>query len=708
LLGAAATRSLAADDFTVFRSVPVAQGTGVTSATGEPSVANDRNALLFTGNWHAAISGDNGLSWSFLNPSTQFPAADGGFCCDQIAYAVDRGPESLVFWLLQYANDGATNPTDGANGRVRLVVYQGRDELLDQADFCQIDFKPSDFGFPNNTWFDFNQMSNTQGFLYISSKAMLNLGDTDNPPDGRPNSTFLSGVVWRIALDDLDSDDCTPPVTAWSGPGTGFNPSLVQGADTGTTMHWASHGSTTSEIVVTRMEDSSTTGFVYTKSISPYLNTERPPATRQLNGTCALPDGTDPCNRINDAINIGYTDGPTVGWFWNVRQGNGFPFPHVRGARFAVSPTPQFAPTLIQEPDIWNSDHAFFYPTLGVNSRGHVGITVYRAGGGKFISARAALVDDVTSSWTSLSLNGLVTSDSGVVPNTWGDYQSVRKYGNCTGTFAASVHSMQGGTANGNAEHRFAWFGREDEGCADLAVVSLAAYRAELDQGESILIGQTTRNIGSGTAGAETRTRYYLSRNASKSDDDLRLGDPTIVPAIGRGVSHGDLASPTVPAGADGTYYVIACADDTNKASEITDTNNCAVAPQTVTVVREFVNTVSNPVAVATSGPAQWVPASTARLSVTVRRPLRPAASQLVSLHLSPTGRTAGARRIATIPVRIGSARRGRLTLRPRIRVPKGITRRRQFVLACAGPRAAPSRCIATRSPIYVKGVRRR
>jgi hypothetical protein len=706
--------SKAADDFTLFRSTPVAQGTGITTATGEPSVANDRNAVLFTGNFHAAVSGDNGLSWSYLNPATQFPSVDGGFCCDQVAYAVDRGPYSLVFWLLQYSNDGVVNPTDGANGRLRLVVYQGRDELLEQSDYCTMTFKPSDFGFPANTWFDFNQMSHTREYLYISSKVQTNLGDPDG--DGQFNSQFQNGVVWRMRLDDLDSDDCRPTFSYVGGTGAGFNPALVQGAGDETTMHWASHGSTTTTLQITRLDDSASTAYIHTKTIASYLSTQRPPAAASLNGNCVLPDGTDPCLRINDAVNIGWTNagGNIVGWFWNVRQGSGYPFPHVRGARFLVAAKADQSPVRHDEPDIWSPDHAFFYPTVGVNDAGDLGITVYRAGNGKLISARAALVDSVNPNIDSLSFNGIVTSDSGVANNTWGDYQSVRPYGNCTGSFVASVHSMQGGSANGNAEHRFAWFGREDEGCADLAMVDVAAYRVDLNEGESLLIGSTTRNIGSGNAG-ESRTRFYLSRNASKSPDDLLLDDPAVLPVLGRGVSYGDLAAPPVPPAADGTYHVLACADDREKVDEISDTNNCVAAPETVTVEKDPLVITGHVLGIDIEDAVRVLdPGDDPDINVDIDPPPGgfPVGS-VVSVHLSPTGSVAGSTRVDTYPVAgiVDSRQKARsrgTRLKRKLRLSRGITRRRQFVIACIGPRAVAARCLASRTPVYIRGVKRR
>ena len=59
----AGLQTAAANDFVIFRNTEVLQGTN-TSRIGEPDAGNDRNAILYTGNWHAAASFDNGSSWS--------------------------------------------------------------------------------------------------------------------------------------------------------------------------------------------------------------------------------------------------------------------------------------------------------------------------------------------------------------------------------------------------------------------------------------------------------------------------------------------------------------------------------------------------------------------------------------------------------------------------------------------------------------------
>ena len=196
----------------------------------------------------------------------------------------------------------------------------------------------------------------------------------------------------------------------------------------------------------------------------------------------------------------------------------------------------------------------------------------------------------------------------------WGDYQAVRPYGNCANTFAGTVHSQQGGNLNQDAEHRFVWFGRERDGCADLVISDPAFLPTTIRRGESLLVGQTTRNIGSGTAGSST-TRVYLSRDATHSDDDLQLDETAAHGSLDPGESEGLGIVGEVSAPALGTYYVIVCADDTERVSEVTNTNNCRVAG---TVIVQL-NVIASGAVRDLSTPPYGAVAAGARFSSTLR-----------------------------------------------------------------------------------------
>lgn len=709
----ASARAQSANDFTIWRNEAVSDPdkTLPTLGTQEPSWANDRNAILFTGNRYAAVSPDNGITWKYVDPDGAFDPADGwdnkgGFCCDQIAFSIDRGGSSLVLWLQQYYKDDTTG-----QGLLRLIVYDNREELLSQEDFCVIDFEPDDFGsFPLGTWFDFNNMSATKKYLYISSKVEQASGG------------FIDGLVFRIPIDQLADDErcagtgrastrSSYSVTAWTGDAAGFNPTLVQQDPTRTRMYWASHCkddsdadrnenqcSDNSQINITSVGDQETEVQIFKREISKYALTERG------TGNCAGPSGADPCDRMRDRILTGYRAGNRVGWFWNVKQDADYPFPHVRGAVFETGTLDR-----VEEPDLWNPDHAVMYPAVTVNADEDIALATWTAGGGDFTQSRVALVDGVGADDDWAITNHLVmSSDSGANPDddgdgTWGDYQTVRPYGDCTGTFGVATFTMQGGTDDSDAEPRFAWFGRESRGCADLTVVDIGALPLTLNRGDDLFIAHTTRNIGSGTAG-ESTTRFYLSRDAAISDDDVRLtGSQAAIPASGPGVSQGLLTAAEVQVPA-GTYRLIGCADDREAVSEISNTNNCLTLEDPIVVQLERTAGVTYPVdvAIASSAVSARVRPG-AGFSVRANLLGGGARRQAVTFLLAPNPNRpfAGARTLGTRTLRAAGTRRA---VTVRLTAPRGLAprARRQYLVACPKGVRRVDRCAVSASPLYV------
>ena len=122
----------AAASFTVFRNT-VAGTSGSTAV--EPTAANDRNGVLVTGNFYANTSDDSGLTFNDEPLDTDADEVYGGFCCDQVAYAVDRSDCSLVSWLLQYRYDPGAQ-----RNALKLRLFRGRSALLSQADSCNWNF----------------------------------------------------------------------------------------------------------------------------------------------------------------------------------------------------------------------------------------------------------------------------------------------------------------------------------------------------------------------------------------------------------------------------------------------------------------------------------------------------------------------------------------------------------------------------------------
>jgi hypothetical protein len=544
---AAATATPSASSWVLFRNTVV--GTSTASAV-EPTAANDRNGILVTGNFYANTSNDNGLTVASEALDPNDDEVYGGFCCDQVAYAVDRGSYSLVTWLIQYRYDAGAQ-----RNALKLRMFKGRSSLLSQSDTCDWNFEPTrNFELPAKQWFDFNQVSHTPEFVYITT----NVRDAEEANDPR-----VGALIFRIDLDDLDDGDCQISYRYWYEHG---HPYISPVQNAGSTMYLATHvpgGLEGDNLRIYSIADGSTSLEKKDKDISNFDD---------IDGNCPLPDGNDPCEDQHDGRMSGFRSGNTIGWLW-MGDGEGqFPYPHVRVAVFETGSLDK-----VLEHQIWSPAYAWQVPSVGVNQSGHLGVVLYAMGGGRYPKAQGFILDNPRN-WSGIQMHAIADSTSGT--DGWGHYGSVRPYGNCPDTFLASVYTSEGGSRKG----RLVWFGKESDGCADLNVNAMMVLPVTLERGAKLSMTQTTRNIGSATAGAST-TRYYLSRDTSKSSDDILLSADTPVPALSRGGSvTGPAASAIIPSSASGTYRILACADDRAVVTEISDTNNCFVGTQSVTV----------------------------------------------------------------------------------------------------------------------------
>jgi subtilase family serine protease len=102
--------------------------------------------------------------------------------------------------------------------------------------------------------------------------------------------------------------------------------------------------------------------------------------------------------------------------------------------------------------------------------------------------------------------------------------------------------------------------------------------------GTSFTANDTVRNQGNGPAAAST-TRYYLSLDPTRNSGDRLLTGSRAVPALAAAASSTGTATLTVPTTTvRGTYFLLACADDTRFVAETIETNNCRASATTVQV----------------------------------------------------------------------------------------------------------------------------
>jgi hypothetical protein len=119
---------------------------------------------------------------------------------------------------------------------------------------------------------------------------------------------------------------------------------------------------------------------------------------------------------------------------------------------------------------------------------------------------------------------------------------------------------------------------------ADLAATAVSNPPATARLGASLQVGDSTANRGNAASVASV-TRYYLSLDRVKSTDDRLLGGSRSVPILAPSAVSTGVATVTIPTTTPvGTYFLLACADDTKVSIESNEANNC-VASASATVV---------------------------------------------------------------------------------------------------------------------------
>jgi hypothetical protein len=119
---------------------------------------------------------------------------------------------------------------------------------------------------------------------------------------------------------------------------------------------------------------------------------------------------------------------------------------------------------------------------------------------------------------------------------------------------------------------------------AHLVTTAVSDPPQNVPPGARFPVTDTVRNEGSAGAGSST-TRYYLSLDAAKDDTDLPIGSravPRLKPGEQSTGTAGVKIPPTVKPGF--TYFVLACANDTRRVAESSETNNCRAAAQPLAV----------------------------------------------------------------------------------------------------------------------------
>ena len=398
---------------------------GSSAGTPEPANGMLRDTVLQTGNAFAALSPDNGSSWSYINPYTFFPAIYGGFCCDQ--QVIDVPSHGLVVWLLLYASTSAGNA-------IRIAVSRSRDDLRtrDPADWVSWTFTPqTNFGYGRGIWLDYPDIAFDSQWLYVRANAI-----------GGPDSA----VIWRVKLDDMRAGGNVAVQYTNTAAIGGWGHRLAKGAST---MAFAAYKTVTEMYVYTWPPTTS----VITRSTQPIAVWNGGPVS------VPGPDGRDWAGSWPNvgAIIGAYGNATEAGFMWGCGPRSGRPRPYVRVARFRLSDRSRIA-----EHDIWNANDAFLYPDGMSNARGDVGGVIACGSATRHVTVGNFLIDGYDA-WPPDTVWLQGTGTSGPDQNRFGDYFTVRRHPVQQNTFLSSGSHQVGGPTFANSRSMFSWFGRDDD-----------------------------------------------------------------------------------------------------------------------------------------------------------------------------------------------------------------------------------------------------
>lgn len=401
-----------------------------TSSILETSVANKGKLVFYTGNWFAARSADDGLTWSYINPTSTFRNS----CCDFKVIYDNR--HAIFIWYMQ----GIKDPDTGEN-EIKIGVSR------DTAHWWFYSIRAPDLNSTwTHQWLDYPEVALGAKYFYFTSN-MFN--DED----------YTRAIIVRMSLDDL-ANERAPHFSVYQDSARGnsgatiimFTP--VQGATN--TMYWASH-ITNAQMKLYQWNES-----LLSSGVKTFIR-DIPPWTDMVRGlvNATGPDGNNWAARSDSRITSGWMANGLIGFLWNADRGGKstnnatFPWPYINAATFKVSDNM----TYVGRPYMWSPDFAWLYGYISPDKNGNLGAVAF-FGGGKFYPSVAlgmrATSSGLSQSWNMRSmLNGTHGPAGPSGPGEWGDYVTLRPINGTGPGWVASGWTLQGGNQDNNVEPRF-------------------------------------------------------------------------------------------------------------------------------------------------------------------------------------------------------------------------------------------------------------
>ncbi len=344
----------------------------------EPSVAENGQTVMTTGNFWMSLSEDGGQNFTSVNPTTIFPEDYGGFCCDQVIQYVPR--YDVFVWLLQYRADAA-----GVNAIRIAVQTTAQVRNSNGTAWTYWDFTNNIFAASGRL--DYNDMSFGKTFLYWTSSV------------GGGSNRY----VIRVPLKELKAQGTVN--FQYTGSTDAFWSHVTQ--DGGNGVYWAGHENNSTMKVYSMMDAD---GYYSWRDVSINSWPNNTITSIAANGTDWLDDSS-----WKTYIRAAAIRDNSAFFAWNASSGDGFPEPHVQIVEINTNTF-----TLKNQMQIWNTGFAFAYPYFATNIDGELGMVVAFGGGPYNASSGVGVWGDFVVYYPRLSGRSL---------DNYGHYHTVRRSG---------------------------------------------------------------------------------------------------------------------------------------------------------------------------------------------------------------------------------------------------------------------------------------
>jgi hypothetical protein len=389
-------------------------------APADPSTAAGGGLVLSTGNAFLLLSTDDGVTFTQIDPTTVFPNADGGLCCDQVMLydpAID-----LYFWLLQYRP--VANPADPSKAgpnRLRVAWASPASIKSNSSLWSFVDLQAQVLSKTKDDALDYPDLAFTNSNLYVSV-------------DRQVSTTGVSGlIVARIPLAHITAGGATVGVS-WLGPDqTGDQHTATAGRltqSTTDTMYWAGHVDA-SKVKVFRWADSDSKVHTHDVKVNTWCKTAADYASVAPDAIQWIDTTRANISAVSSGARRPFSDpGKSNGevWLaWNSGKDDGTnkcsknrPQPFVQILRVNDQNLDG-----IGEYHIWNSGYAFAYAALATSAAGEIGVSVPFGGASDFATSTVGFLNDFQLYYLEASDVTLSTSPGTRI----GDYYGVRNSG---------------------------------------------------------------------------------------------------------------------------------------------------------------------------------------------------------------------------------------------------------------------------------------